>query len=99
MQEKRVRSPIRLTRRGRVVVVLAAVLALLGLGAGGRAAFAGGHGSAAPTVVVAPGDTLWDIAVRAEPRADPRRVVARIVEINGLPDVIVEPGERLELPR
>ncbi|GAA3230031.1 LysM peptidoglycan-binding domain-containing protein [Actinocorallia longicatena] len=92
------REPIRLTRRGRIVVVAFAALAVLGLGVGGRAAFAGGPSSARESVVVEPGDTLWDIAVAAEPRKDPRLVVARIVDLNHLSGVVVEPGQRLVLP-
>lgn len=92
------KQPIRLTRRGRAVVVIAAVLAMLALGVGGRAAFAGGSAEPPRTVVVEPGDTLWSLAVEADPDADPRRVVARIIKINKLDGVIVDPGQVLILP-
>ncbi|MFC5181700.1 LysM peptidoglycan-binding domain-containing protein [Actinomadura harenae] len=50
-------------------------------------------------VVVRPGDTLWGIAGRAEPGADPRPAVKRILELNGLPDdALVQPGQRLNVP-
>ncbi|GAB3655212.1 hypothetical protein GCM10027589_14290 [Actinocorallia lasiicapitis] len=92
------RQPVRLTRRGRVVVVGFAVFVVLGLGAGGRVAFAGGGEGRSGTVVVEPGDTLWSIASSAEPHADPRLVIERIIKLNGLPGVIIEPGQELILP-
>ncbi|MFC4913441.1 LysM peptidoglycan-binding domain-containing protein [Actinomadura gamaensis] len=99
-----------MTRRGRVVVVVfAAAVVLLALwGAGALVARAGGGDHPArpvpdaPKVVqveVRPGDTLWGIAERAEPRADTRRTVQRILRLNGLPeDALVQPGQRLRVP-
>lgn len=94
--------PIRLTRRGRVVVVLflAAVLLVAGWFVGRAVAAAATTGSpAAPTVVARPGDTLWSIAVRARPDADPRVTVGRIIDVNGLATPALQPGQRLILPR
>ncbi|WP_242886975.1 LysM peptidoglycan-binding domain-containing protein [Actinomadura litoris] len=98
--------PIRLTRRGRVVVVTgAALLTLLALWlARGPGALAGGHEDGGPsgpgeTVVVEPGETLWEIATAAEPRSDPRIVVQRIIDLNGLGgDPTVQPGQHIRLP-
>lgn len=46
---------------------------------------------------VQPGDTLWSIASRLEPGADPRPLVDRLqAELHGRP---LLPGERLVLPR
>ncbi|MFC4052339.1 LysM peptidoglycan-binding domain-containing protein [Actinomadura syzygii] len=104
------RVPVRLTRRGRAVLIgFAATVTLVGLWLNvGQGAFAGdggggGGGSGAPrparTVVVGPGDTLWGIASAADPGADPRRVVQRIIDLNGLGgDPIVLPGQELRLP-
>ncbi|WP_165959029.1 LysM domain-containing protein [Actinomadura sp. KC345] len=101
------RSPIRLTRRGRAVVILfAATITLVALWLTvGPGALAGGEeshrGDAAParTVVVEPGDTLWEIAADAEPGADPRRIVQRIIDLNGMGgDPTVRPGQELRLP-
>lgn len=95
-------APIRLTRRGRIVVVLflAAVLVVAGWFAGRAVADAATTGSpAAPSVVARPGDTLWSIAVRARPDADPRVTVGRIIDANGLATPVVQPGQRLILPR
>ncbi|HUY62929.1 MAG TPA: LysM domain-containing protein [Acidimicrobiales bacterium] len=46
--------------------------------------------------VVQPGDTMWTIAERLDPRADPRPVVAELQAQVGS-DVLL-PGERLRLP-
>ena len=45
--------------------------------------------------VVQPGDTLWSIAHRIEPQADPRDVVDHLVELNG--SGALQPGQRLRL--
>jgi LysM repeat protein len=50
-------------------------------------------------VVVQPGQTLWSIALRAEPAADPRVIVSQIMEFNALSNDVVAPGERLWVPR
>jgi LysM domain-containing protein len=50
-------------------------------------------------VVVRPGQTLWEIALRAQPSADPRAVVQEIVDLNALPGSAIEPGERLWVPK
>jgi nucleoid-associated protein YgaU len=94
--------PVRITRRGRLAVTLT-ILAMLGAVA--FTAARSSPGDPAPgrppagSVVVQPGDTLWGVAVRADPRADPRVTIERIVELNGMPDATVRPGQRLRLPR
>jgi hypothetical protein len=102
---------IRLTRRGRVVLIVTVALALLGglwLTAG-RGALAGAKGdkaglassasaSARESVIVGHHDTLWEIATRARPNVDPRITVRRIIDWNSLPGPIVQPGQRLFLP-
>lgn len=50
-------------------------------------------------VVVAPGDTLWDLAQRHAPDRDPREFVAEVYRINDLPESgLVRAGDRLLLP-
>jgi LysM repeat protein len=49
------------------------------------------------TVVVQPGDTLWDIA-EAAGDGDPRELVGEIRAINGLDDAVIRPGQELRLP-
>lgn len=102
---ERVMSPVRLTQRGRIVVfLLLALLALLATTLGfvfnSGSAPAGGSGAAAGSsvVVVQPGDTLWSIAARANPNADPRVLVQRIIDVNALPGADVQPGQELSMP-
>ncbi|WP_165975936.1 LysM peptidoglycan-binding domain-containing protein [Actinomadura rubrisoli] len=100
------RAPIRLTRRGRVVLVsFAATVTLISLWLTvGTGALAGGRESRGPagpgqTVIVEPGETLWEIAAATDPEADPRVVVQRIIDLNGLGgDPTVQPGQQLRLP-
>ncbi|CNF43161.1 LysM domain [Mycobacterium tuberculosis] len=100
------RAPIRLTRRGRAVLVgSAATVTLVALWlSAGPGAFAGDRGHGGPsrparTVVVGPGDTLWGIAAAADPGTDPRRTVQRIMDLNGLGgDPVVRPGQEIRLP-
>lgn len=55
--------------------------------------------SAHPAWTVASGDTLWSIAQRARPGADPRAVVLEIQVLNGLsPAHVLQAGEVLLLP-
>jgi nucleoid-associated protein YgaU len=100
--------PARLTRRGRLVLGAAVVVVLVALLAAGSAWAAGSAragddpaGSAAPvavTWVVQPGETLWQVAEAVAPDADPRETVARIVELNDLPDASVRVGQSLLVP-
>jgi LysM domain len=98
-------GPIRLTRRGRIVVrVGSAVLALLMVICGvlllDRTAVAGPQSHPIPVSyrVVLPGETLWQIAGEVAPRADRRSTVARIIELNALPGAAVSAGQRIAVP-
>ena len=96
-------GPVRLTRRGRLVttlVLLAGFLAGSVLLAGGLASAGTDPGAAATAqrVTVAPGETLWSIAERESPDADPRDTVADILELNHLSSSAVEAGSVLLLP-
>jgi hypothetical protein len=105
------RVKVRLTRRGRIVVavlmmgamVLVAALAWL---AGTARADAAGSGSppaavyhSLRAVVVRPGQSLWEIAAQAAPSADPRGVIQEIIDVNALSGMSVQPGQRLWVPR
>ena len=93
-------APLRLTRRGRaVLVVLPAVLALVApvVVLLAPAATSGTDDHAERTVVVHTGDTLWGIAERIAPGADPRDVVATIRRTNRVDDDL-RPGVRLLVP-
>ena len=49
-------------------------------------------------VHVAEGESLWQLARRAAPQADPGAVVERIVEVNGLESAAVTPGQVVLVP-
>jgi len=104
------RTPIRLTRRGRIVVatllvtgltVCALLLSLLASGG----AQATNHGQPRAgyqgmrQIVVRPGQTLWSIASAAEPSADTRVVVQEIMTANALTSVNISAGQLLWVPR
>ncbi|TDE33202.1 LysM domain-containing protein [Actinomadura sp. 6K520] len=100
------RTPIRLTRRGRAVLIIfiagvTLVSLWLTVGSGALAGGREGHppSTRAESVVVEPGETLWDIAADADPGNDPRLVVQRILDLNGMGgDPTVRPGQELRLP-
>lgn len=104
------RTRLRITVRGRRV--LAAVIALpLALTLAG-AVLSGGllNGGAAAasadsavnvsfeTVTVMPGDTLWGLATKVAPNADPRDVVDAIVRLNMLSAGALAIGQELAIP-
>ena len=102
-----VNPPLRLTRRGRIVVAVAAalVLAALSLVSAG-AAQATNHPVSARTaqqnlaqVTVHPGQNLWSVAESADPSADTRVVIQQIIELNSLTGNTVFAGQRLWVPR
>jgi len=106
-----VRARARLTRRGRIfvaalVVAVMLMVAALAWLAGTARAQASLHGAPPGAVyrnltqvVVHPGQSLWSIASQAQPTADPRTVVQEIVTLNDLRGVVIEPGQRLWIPR
>ena len=101
-QPVRPRSTVRLTRRGRVVVVLLALMAVLAVGivvASGSVA-TGEAGTPEPTavVMVGPGDTLWDIASAAAADGDIESMMDRIEKLNALDSGMLMSGQRLLIP-
>lgn len=106
-------TPLRLTRRGRAVV-LGLGLLLIGLVLAGalvvvvgvlappasRAAdpVPAGVGPQPAVAVVRPGDTLWSVAARHLPSRDAYGMIEEIRRLNDLPDHTVHPGQRLILP-
>jgi hypothetical protein len=95
-------GPLRLTRRGRLVVFLAslvAVLSVLFVVLSDAATGTAERGRPVPVrmVAVEPGDTLWTIATRAAPGEDPRDLVDRIEELNSL-DGALQVGSRIAVP-
>jgi hypothetical protein len=94
--------PVRLTRRGRVVValVLLTVIAAAFLVLRAPATASTGEPAApvARTVTVEPGQTLWQVAREVRPQADPRETIARIMEMNGLTSASVQAGRQIYVP-
>jgi nucleoid-associated protein YgaU len=89
---------LRLTRRGRIVGLLLVATIVYGAFGLGRASAGPDRASgSAQEVVVAPGDSLWTIAVRTMPGADPRDVVARLKSLNHLAGAQLDIGQRLRL--
>jgi LysM repeat protein len=95
-------APARLTRRGRLVVALvflgAVLLAAVAFGA--RSAATGDAGSPVPTrmVQVGPGDTLWGIASQVAGPGQVRERVLQIEELNALSGPALRVGQRLAVP-
>ncbi|MDQ4045868.1 MAG: LysM peptidoglycan-binding domain-containing protein, partial [Actinomycetota bacterium] len=50
------------------------------------------------TVTVQPGESLWAIAMDADPGRDARDTIADIVQLNDLQDGKVMPGQQLFVP-
>ncbi|MET0423274.1 MAG: LysM peptidoglycan-binding domain-containing protein [Actinoplanes sp.] len=99
---RRPQPPLRLTRRGRAVVlgllvVVASLCSAVLFTTASRAE--GEPAGPPPTHVVQPGDTLWDIAAQQMPRQDGQRAVDELRRLNDMPDYAVAPGEILILPR
>jgi LysM repeat protein len=99
-----VNSTLRLTRRGRLVVVtvLAALICLAFLaGRGGVSAASTDTSSPAPyaQTTVKQGETLWAVAKRVAPGHDPRATVDQIRELNHLSSGTLLVGQQLLLPR
>jgi hypothetical protein len=96
-------APLRLTRRG--VVVVSSLVAVLCAGlvavAAWSAATARAAGQPRPVtssvVTVRPGDSLWSIAARVAPNADPRAEVEVLQRVNQLHTTRLVPGQRLQL--
>ena len=97
------RPAIRLTRRGRIVLAVLAALVLAGLFVAGATAAQASAPAAAHAgdarIFVQPGDTLWSIAQRTHPDADPQTVVQDILSANHLSSASVTVGQRLWVPR
>ena len=94
---------LRLTRRGRVVLVAAALLAVLAAGffLGATSVASGQAGTPTPTrtVVVAPGESLWTLAAEITPEGeDVRDTMYDIKRLNALDSSALQAGQRLRIP-
>jgi hypothetical protein len=96
---QRPKPRLRLTRRGRVVLVALFLLAVGGLAAVLSPASRAADPAGPPAVaVVQPGDTLWSVAARHRPSNSPFEVIAEIRRLNDLTDFTVFAGQKLVLP-
>ncbi|GAA3280611.1 LysM peptidoglycan-binding domain-containing protein [Nesterenkonia halobia] len=101
---------LRLTRRGRLLLIGLPVLTAAAALMLGAALMAGGLvnqaqasteapvGVEAREVVVAPGETLWDIASEIDSTEDTDVLILRIAELNDLDGSTLQPGQRLDVP-
>lgn len=101
---RRIQPPeaaLRLTRRGRAVLVALALVIVLGAGVFGSGATADGPVPAQEVQrhAVAPGETLWQLASQvAGPGEDVRDVVLEIERLNEMASSALVAGEELLLP-
>jgi multidrug efflux pump subunit AcrA (membrane-fusion protein) len=99
-------SPIKLTRRGRMLVSTMSFAAMLAIslvslfGIATASAKASNEASSSTTtqIVVAPGETLWTIAARVNPEIDPRAVIEDIKALNVIEGSEVYAGQVLLIP-
>lgn len=95
---------LRMTRRGRRVVMFLVALPLVI--AAGAFALNGGMAAATDTaassslqyVTVGAGETLWQLAGELAPAADPRDVISDILHLNQLQGTDIQAGQRLAIP-
>ena len=97
------RPTLRLTRRGRVAILLAALLTLavlvVAFGSSTTATGDAGEPVAARTVTVQPGDTIWKLATEANPNGDLRQTVDDIMQLNSLPSAAgLQMGSEVAVP-
>ena len=99
---REVSGPVRLTRRGRWVVtllLLGAVLALsVVLSSQVVATDDRGVSPATRSVVVGDGDSLWSIASRTASPGETREVMYEIERLNQLETSVLVPGQELLVP-
>ena len=95
-------APVRLTRRGRRLLITVCLAVGVALGAWAGPAVGQGSGDLRlvgdSRVVVPPGDTRWSIASAVAGGDDVRAVVYRIRQLNHLRDATLRPGQVLQLP-
>lgn len=98
-------APLRLTRRGRVVLAGLAALVIGGISmVAASAAQASSHAGPAGRadvvqVTVRPGQSLWTIAESNDPDADTRVIIGEIQQLNSMSDSMLMPGQVLWVPR
>lgn len=93
---------VRLTRRGRIVFLAAflvvAFAVMVAVGGWATATRDAGTPEQVRTIVVHPGDTLYDIAGRISGHGDVRSMVHRIEQLNSLSGAGLQVGQKLAIP-
>jgi hypothetical protein len=96
-------STVRLTRRGRLVVLVAGLATALGIGiVGASLAVAGDQPEQTRVVTVHPGQTLWDIAAAASTRTgagDTVSMMSHLRALNHLDSTSLQVGQHLRVPQ
>jgi hypothetical protein len=96
------RTTVRLTRRGRIVILLgflaAAFAVMVGLGGWATATHDGGTPEPVRVVEVEPGDTLYDIAGQVAEPGKVREMVHQIQQLNSLSGASIQVGQKLAIP-
>ena len=93
-------STVRLTRRGRLVVLGLGLAATLGLAFyAASVSTANDHPEQTRVVTVQPGQTLWDISSRAAGGGDVRSMMSHLEAINHLDSASLQIGQHLRVPR
>jgi len=89
-----------LTTRGRRLLALLALIPLVITMAlsGQHQASATGTAPTSRQVVVHSGESLWDIAVRVDPKSDPRQTMWDIKLLNHMSDSRLDAGQALIVP-
>lgn len=93
-------APARITRRGRLLLVLLLAGLLFAAFSAGRVTSKAATGPL-PTraVVVRPGESLWVLASRIDPVQDPRITVVQLERLNHLAGAALVVGQTVLVPR
>ena len=95
---------LRLTKRGRGVLTFLAATPLViaaflyALNGGGATASLEGSNVPFEYITVESGQTMWQLAEDLAPHADPRDVIAQLVQFNQLDSADVYAGQELAVP-
>lgn len=96
------RTGTRITRRGRLVVLVAIAMLLLVATSIGRVSLDAATDAEAPLptrqITVHEGDTLWTIAARVAPQADRREAIEQLRRLNDLSGSGLVVGQALTVP-
>jgi hypothetical protein len=96
------KSTVRLTQRGRIVVLLGALLlavvVMMSLSGWATASLHSGAPEHTRTIEVQPGDTLYGLAAGIAEPGQIRDMVHQIQQLNSLPNADLTVGQKLALP-